>query len=115
MAKPRKSLKKPRSIAFSRQAGRCYYCEQPMWSEEPRVFALSHKITIGQARRFQCTGEHLKAHKDGGTAAQNNIVAACWFCNYNRHKRKEPLPPDQYKKLIEQRMSQGRWHAVRLN
>ncbi|MGZ8942800.1 MAG: HNH endonuclease [Methylobacter sp.] len=86
-----------------------------MWSEEPHVFALSHKITIGQARQLQCTGEHLKAHKDGGTVAQNNIVAACSLCNQRRHRRKELLAPDQYRKLVEQRMSQGRWHDVRLN
>jgi hypothetical protein len=114
MAKHRKPLKKPRSIAFSRQAGRCCYCNEPMWSKDPHVFALKHKISIDQAKRFQCTGEHLKAHKDGGTAAQNNIAAACSLCNQRRHRRKEPLEPDQYRKLVEHRMSQGRWHNVRL-
>lgn len=114
MAKPRKSLIKPRSTAFNRQAGLCFYCSQPMWSEDPHEFASKYKITLGQARRFQCTGEHLKAHQDGGKANQTNIVAACWFCNKNRHKRKEPQPPDQYKQLIHHRMSQGRWHSVRI-
>lgn len=114
MAKSRKSLVVPRSIAFSRQSGRCFYCSQPMWSENLHEFALKHKITLGQAKCFQCTGEHLKAHQDGGAATQDNIVAACWFCNHKRHQRKEPPPPDQYKKLIENRMSQGRWHVVRL-
>lgn len=114
MAKPRKSLVKPRSNAFITQSGRCFYCNEPMWSEDPHEFALKHKITLSQAKRFQCTGEHLKAHKDGGTAAQSNIVAACLFCNRKRHQRKTPPPPDQYKKLIEKRMSHGRWHEVRL-
>jgi 5-methylcytosine-specific restriction endonuclease McrA len=115
MAKSRKSLSVPRSLAFSNQSGRCFYCNEPMWAENPHEFALKHKITLGQAKHFQCTGEHLKAHKDGGTADQNNIVAACWFCNQKRHKRKTPLPPDQYKQLIDRRMTQGRWHDVRLN
>ena len=115
MAKSRKSLAKPRSKAFTRQAGRCFYCSYPMWSENPIEFASKHKITLGQAKRFQCTGEHLKAHQDGGTTAQNNIVAACWFCNQNRHLRKEAPTPDKYKELIHQRMNQGRWHDVRLN
>ncbi|MGZ8187831.1 MAG: HNH endonuclease [Methylosarcina sp.] len=115
MAKPRTSLVIPRSLAFSRQSGICCYCKYPMWSGSPHEFALKHKITIGQAKRFQCTGEHLKAHKDGGTAAQNNLAAACSFCNRKRHQRKEPLSPEQFGKLVERRMSQGRWHDVRLN
>jgi 5-methylcytosine-specific restriction endonuclease McrA len=114
MTRPRKSLAKTRSIAFSNQSGYCFYCSQPMWSENPLEFASKHKITLGQAKRFQCTGEHLKAHHEGGSVTQTNIVAACWFCNQKRHKRKEALPPDQYKQLIHQRMSQGRWHNVRL-
>ncbi|MGZ8220847.1 MAG: HNH endonuclease [Methylobacter sp.] len=86
-----------------------------MWSGNPHEFASKHKITLGQAKRFQCTGEHLRAHQDGGSSKQHNIVAACLFCNQKRHSRKEPPPPDQYKELIHQRMSQGRWHDVRLN
>jgi len=86
-----------------------------MWSGDLREFALKHNISIGQAKRFMCTGEHLEAHKDGGKANQSNIVAACWFCNQKRHKRKEPPPPDQYKKLVHQRLSQNRWHDLRLN
>jgi 5-methylcytosine-specific restriction endonuclease McrA len=114
MAKPRKSPIKQRSTAFNRQAGLCFYCSQPMWSEDPHEFALKYKITLGQAKRFQCTGEHLKAHQDGGTADQANIVAACRFCNQNRHSRKVAPAPDQYKQFIHQRMIQGRWHDVRL-
>lgn len=114
MTKSRKSLITPRSIAFNRQAGRCFYCSQPMWSENPLEFASKYKITLGQARRFQCTAEHLQAHQDGGKADQANIVAACWFCNQKRHKRKIAPSPVQYKRLICQRMSQGRWHEVRL-
>lgn len=74
MAKHRKSLKKPRSLAFSRQFGICCYCDQPMWSGNPHEFALKYKITMGQAKRFQCTGEHLKAHKDGGR--QHKIISS---------------------------------------
>ena len=114
MAKSRKSLVKPRSIAFSRQNGRCFYCGQPMWSKDPSEFASKYKITHGQARCFQCTGEHLIAHQDGGSASHKNIVAACKFCNQKRHQRKTAPPPDQYKKLVHSRMNQGRWHDVRL-
>lgn len=115
MAKNRISLINPRSIAFSRQNGRCYYCRELMWSDNPNQFASKHNISIGQAKQFMCTGEHLIAHHQGGSAKQKNIVAACWFCNQNRHRRKEDISPQQYKKLVQNRMIQGRWHNVRLN
>ena len=115
MAKSRKSLIKPRSIAFTRQAGYCFYCNQPMWSNDLLEFASKYKITPGQAKHFQCTGEHLEVHQDGGSSKQNNIVAACLFCNQKRHRRKMPPPPEQYKELIDRRMAKGCWHSVRLN
>ena len=113
MAKSRKSLKKPRSIAFTRQNGCCYYCRQPMWTEDPLSFASKYNTTPSQVQRFQCTGEHLVAHQDGGTSAQQNIVAACRYCNQQRHKRRVALSPDQLKKLVQRRMSLGRWHSFR--
>lgn len=115
MARHRKSLVKPRSIAFTKQNGRCFYCNQPMWFGNPLEFASRHNITIGQAKLLMCTGEHLKAHKDGGKADHSNIVAACWYCNHNRLRRKNPPEPEQYKHQIQNRMSQGGWHSVRLN
>ena len=114
MSTSRKSLIKPRSKAFNKQQGNCYYCNQPMWLNEPEKFSLKYNITLKQARRFQCTGEHLTAHKDGGTAKQENIVAACCYCNLQRHKRSTAPTPQQYKKFIERRMNKGRWHIVRL-
>ena len=115
MAKPRKSPIKPRARAFSLQDGRCYYCGQPMWTKKNRSKFLSRfNVTLPQVMRFQCTAEHLTAHQDGGTIAQGNIVAACWFCNQQRHRRKIALVPEQFKKLVQQRMSKGRWHGFRL-
>lgn len=109
MSKSRKSLKVPLTSSFSRQTGNCYYCSQPMWTNDPLEFSLKHNVTLPQARLFQCTGEHLIAHKDGGSTAQDNIVAACKLCNQRRHKRKVDLSPEQFKKLVRQRMSKGRW------
>ena len=114
MAKSRRSPKNPRSRAFSLQNGRCYYCGQPMWTEDPREFSSRFNVTLPQVLRFQCTAEHLTAHQDGGTTALNNIVAACRFCNQQRHRRKGSPVPEQFKKLVQQRMSKGRWHGVRL-
>jgi 5-methylcytosine-specific restriction endonuclease McrA len=114
MAKPRASLTKPRSIAFHRQQGYCFYCNQPMWTENPVEFVSKYGLTPKQTWYFQCTGEHLKAHSQGGTVAQSNIVAACRFCNQTRHRRKNPPDPIQYKILVHSRMAKGRWHIARL-
>ena len=76
MVKTRKSLIKPRSIAFQHQHGHCFYCNQPMWPDDHRDFVSKYGLTLKQARYFQCTGEHLKAHSDGGSANRSNIVAA---------------------------------------
>ena len=111
MSKYIKPLVKSRSKAFSRQNGYCYYCGQPMWTKDPQNFASKYNLTLPQTKRFQCTGEHLIAHQDGGTSSQQNIVAACKFCNQQRHARKVAPTPDQYKKLIQQRLSKNRWHS----
>jgi len=114
MSKQRKSLSKPRSKAFIHQLGYCYYCDQPMWLSKPDNFSSKYNISLKQTKRFQCTGEHLVAHQDGGTSKQANIVAACWFCNQQRHRRKIVLSPKDFKTFILKRMRKGHWHIVRL-
>jgi len=114
MASRRKSLAKPRSIAFESQEGRCFYCGQPMCNEVPEQFAQKHHITTKQAKLLQCTGEHLTPHKDGGEPSASNIVAACLFCNHNRHARKKELSPLEYRSFVAQRMSKGGWHPTRI-
>ena len=114
MPKSRKSLKKPRSKAYSRQNGRCYYCDHPMWETNPEVFADKYNITVRQAMGFRCTGEHLVPYQDGGDSGQENIVAACWFCNNKRHNRKVVPNPNQYQRFVQQRLDRGRWHNCRL-
>lgn len=104
-------LVRPRAHAFSHQSGRCFYCGMPMWDGNPLEFANEHGITLGQAKRLQCTGEHLVARQDGGSTARSNIVAACRFCNEVRHRRKTPLPPERYMLLVRKRMKLGRWHG----
>ncbi len=55
-----------RATAFSRQAGLCFYCNMPMWTDNPQEFALKQGFTLKQAERFQCTAEHLQARQEGG-------------------------------------------------
>jgi len=104
----RKSLKNPRKRAFLRQNGRCCYCHKPMWLDNSIQYAKQHGLTIRQARQMQCTGEHLEAHKDGGSDSQENIAAACWFCNSHRHKRKNEIDPERYEQYVLRRQKKGR-------
>lgn len=108
-----KTLIKSRSTAFERQGGRCYYCDFPMWRGSIEQFARFYGITLGQARQFQCTAEHLLARQDGGGDGRSNIVAACLVCNQRRHKRKLVPEPEVYMALVRQRLNQGRWHVLR--
>lgn len=107
-----KTLIKSRSTAFERQGGLCYYCNFPMWRGSIEHFARLYGITLGVARQFQCTAEHLLARQDGGGDGQSNIVAACLVCNQRRHKRKQPPEPEIYRELVQQRLNRGRWHMV---
>lgn len=105
-----KTLVLSRTKAFNQQNGRCIYCELPMWIERPDLFAKKYKISLKQTRFFQCTAEHLDAKKDGGSDAENNIVAACHYCNQKRHKCKSPKQPDRYKDYVMRRRVKGKWN-----
>lgn len=103
------TLIKSRFKAFNVQLGRCIYCELPMWLDDPTAFAKKYKITIKQAKLFQCTAEHLKAKQDGGKDSESNIAAACHYCNQKRHKRKSPKDPISYKCYVKRRLEKGQW------
>ena len=109
-----KKITTGRQIAFSRQSARCYYCKLPMWLGHPGSFPARYGLTLKEAAILQCTAEHLVARSDGGSDDPSNIVAACDHCNKKRHARPIPLEPGPYKRLVDQRMSQGRWHRARL-
>lgn len=79
---------------------------------DPRTFAKAHCITVAQARRLECTAEHLQARQDGGTSARSNIVAACLDCNQQRHRRKRPLEPGAHGQWVTKRIREGRWHRA---
>lgn len=100
-----------RKSAFIAQSGRCFYCELPIWEEDPESFAHTHKLTQAQARWFQSTAEHLKARQDNGKDVADNIVAACLWCNHKRHMRKIAPNPNIYKQLVKERLGNGQWHS----
>lgn len=111
MAKNRPSLRAPRTKAFKKQNGRCYYCDLPMWISDAKIFSQRYELTLKQAQLFKCTGEHLIAFHEGGATNQSNIVAACYYCNSRRHKPKAALSPEMYKKKVQSRMRSGKWHT----
>jgi 5-methylcytosine-specific restriction endonuclease McrA len=52
----------------------------------------------------------LVSKQDGGRDTQSNIAAACLLCNQRRHKRKDAPEPQEYKDLVQKRVSKGGWH-----
>lgn len=108
----RKPLKTPRKQAFLRQNGRCFYCQNPIWEENPEQYAKLYGLSLRKAQWMRCTGEHLTAYKDGGSATPDNIVAACYFCNTRRHARKKDITPEKYKIFVSKRVEKKRWHGL---
>lgn len=106
-----KSLRKKRQFAFERQNGRCYYCNFLMWIDNAEPFAEKYRISVKQAHALRCTAEHLSARQDGGGNSTANIVAACRHCNQQRHKRKAPPAPEQYKLFVRKRLEKTGWHG----
>lgn len=100
-------LRTLRSQAFQAQHGKCYYCGCQMWTPSPNDPRPKRRLNA----RFRCTAEHLVARQDGGKGVRTNIVAACLFCNSNRHKAKRPLAPHAYRVRVQRRIAKAKWNA----
>lgn len=100
-----------RRRAAARQSHCCFYCGLPMWEQEPTTFAQAYRLTDRQARLLKCTAEHLLPRSEGGADTGSNIVAACLFCNRQRHVVRKPLAAAEYKHVVNARMQRGRWLA----
>jgi 5-methylcytosine-specific restriction endonuclease McrA len=105
-----RALIRLRFLAHQSQFGLCHYCSIPMWIDDQRTYSLRYGISMKAARQFKCTAEHLLPRQDGGKDVSNNIVAACLHCNKLRHARKSAPPPEQYAKLVRDRLAHKRWH-----
>lgn len=103
-------VRRQRALRAVEQQHRCFYCRFLMCMESPEDFARSHHISRREAKRFMCTAEHLKPLGEGGTSRQDNIVAACLFCNQMRHRRKRRMPNERFRDLVSRRLERGRWH-----
>jgi 5-methylcytosine-specific restriction endonuclease McrA len=109
-----KTVQKNRLNAFIKQNGRCYYCGSLMWMENPQEFAKTHSISLKNAKQLLCTAEHVIAKCDGGTNSNENIVASCRHCNKTRHRRKNPPDSQKYKKQVQERVAQKKWHTKQI-
>lgn len=109
------SIAKLKNYQYEEQAGRCYYCHQPMWQHDVEQFAQLHGVSKRMARLLQATAEHLVPRSDGGNNKAENVVAACLFCNKTRHKAKIALPPERYRERVARRLAKGQWHRLFLS
>ena len=108
-------LQRLRAQAFHLQTGKCCYCRNPMWLDNPYIFTQRHGITLRQASQWQCTAEHILAKCDGGGDTADNISAACNWCNQKRHKRAVALDSVGYAAFVVRRIFNGRWRPFSLN
>lgn len=107
-----KSVSRLRTTAFVRQNGLCFYCNLPMWLNDPTAFIAQFGYTMAQARIFQCTAEHLLPRSAGGQNCMSNIVAACLYCNTRRHRRRSHArTPEGHRSHVQNRMRVRRWHG----
>ncbi|WP_080579222.1 HNH endonuclease [Sinorhizobium fredii] len=106
------NIQKLRRKAAKSEGRQCYYCQQPMWETDPKIFSERFRVPTRAVFLFQCTAEHLVARCDGGRDTKENIVAACLYCNKNRHRTKRPKDAASYARYVRSRMKQGRWHRI---
>jgi 5-methylcytosine-specific restriction endonuclease McrA len=110
----RYTLARPRTAAYIRQGGRCFYCDLLMWTGNASTFAATYGLKVKQVRYLQCTGEHLTPLSSHGPNSSVNIAAACLRCNLFRHRRKAALPPNRYKDYVRALMAKGHWHSPKV-
>lgn len=85
-----------------------------MWEDSAHDFAQRHRLTLKQSALFQSTAEHLTPVSDGGRDVPENIVAACTYCNAQRHRRRVPLSAPAYEVYVLRRVAARKWHASML-
>ncbi|PRH81245.1 HNH endonuclease [Arenimonas caeni] len=109
---PKSTLIKSRQSAFAAQGGNCNYCGHPMWESQPEKFSQVHGVRLRQVWRFKCTAEHLVPRESGGRDSKDNIVAACAYCNFQRHRARPARDPEAHRAHVQRRLAKGRWHST---
>lgn len=103
-----------RKRASAAQGHVCHWCRRPMWGDSPEAFKARYRVRDRCMHWLQETAEHVVALSDGGGTTPRNIVAAHYFCNAMRHRRRRPLPPDAYQTRVLRAASSGRWPICRM-
>jgi len=85
-----------------------------MWLQDIKGFCRRHNIAPDQALKLKCTAEHLIARKDGGPDTDENIVAACDFCNQARHLSEDAKSADEFLIFAREELAANRWHGLQL-
>ena len=103
-----------RRAAFARQHGHCYYCGLPIWETHGKAFSKRLGIPKKLARHSRCTAEHLRARQEGGRDEPSNIVAACAWCNWNRHANgaSSAPNPELHRTQVRRQVLLGEWHPL---
>ena len=107
-----KKLAKLRSIQAKRQGWRCFYCSFQMWNGDLALPSERYSLPAGLIERFRCTAEHLRPQRNGGKDSLDNVVAACKYCNNNRHKMRDVLSPAAYQQHVRKRVKARKWHPL---
>jgi hypothetical protein len=110
-----KRTSKIRLAKMHAQGGRCYYCDQLMWEHKEELQERPDRWTNRKPRALQCTAEHLIPRSDGGADTSENIVAACWYCNTTRHRKKQARSPQEHRAHVRKQMCKGRWSRASVN
>ncbi|RWN24705.1 MAG: hypothetical protein E5Y88_21605 [Mesorhizobium sp.] len=105
-------LAKLRTVQAKKQNWRCFYCGFQMWDGDPTLFSERYHLPVGSLNRFRCTAEHLNPRMDGGEDRQENLVAACKFCNLTRHRMGKVLSPATYQRHVRKRVTARKWHPL---
>lgn len=108
------TLVKSRHQALIRQGCKCFYCQLPVWETSPEEIDFGRPLRSKLAMYLKCTAEHVVARQDGGKDARKNIVAACLWCNRERHRGRQCTAPDAtvYKATVTKLVAKGKWHPV---
>jgi hypothetical protein len=84
-----------------------------MWERDGRSFARQHGVPKAKARHLRCTAEHLTARQDAGKNVPENIVAACCWCNQQRHRSPKAAPdPQTWQRVVQARVASKIWHPA---
>lgn len=83
-----------------------------MWASDPAAYSKATGMPFELTWQYQCTAEHLVDGPRGGASCDDNIVAACVYCNRARHVLFPELEAAEFRQIVQRRMAAGEWHLA---